>query len=127
MKSICFTLYSGNTSSAAAFMKARSSPIITALHIPGNTWSNGFRFRVQGLRVVRAHLVQNTVQMNVLMLHDAPILPPSGNRMWTPHAKPKEKYIQTLELSVKLSKTSEAFCIISKILLQNYHAEALFP
>jgi hypothetical protein len=24
--------------------------------------------------------------------------------MWTPHAKPKEKYIQTLELSVKIGK-----------------------
>jgi hypothetical protein len=47
--------------------------------------------------------------------------------MWTPHAKPKEKYIQTLELCVKLGKASEAFCIIIKILLQNYHAEALFP
>lgn len=126
MKSICFTLYSGNTSSAAAFVKARSSPIITALHIPGNTWSNGFRFRVQGLRVVRAHLVQNTVQMNVLMLQDAPILPQETE---CGHLMPnqKKKYIQTLKLSVKLGKTSEAFCIISKILLQNDLAEALFP
>jgi hypothetical protein len=64
--------------------------------------------------------------MNVLMLQDAPILPQETE---CGHLMPnqKKKYIQTLELSVKLGKTSEAFCIISKILLQNDLAEALFP